>query len=332
MATMAQVAARAGVSTATVSRALSGKPVSDEVAEAVRRAAEELDYTMDRTARSLRRRYSDVVALVVPDVENPFFTAVARGVEDVTREAGLSLVLCNSDDDPDQEARYVEVASQEQMAGLILAPAGPEPRLDPLLRKERTIVVIDRLVDAPLDHVVLDNHALGRIATEHLLGRGHRRIACITGPQETSTARERADGWADALRAAGVSPDPQLLRYATYRVEGGRSAMLELLDLPHPPEAVVATNNMVGVGLLRALSPAGRPTAPQVSVIGDLPFITADVPGAVTMPLHPREMGTRAAQMFLERLQGETGPARRVVLDPTSPEPLTGLLAGGDGR
>lgn len=332
MATMAQVATLAGVSTATVSRALSGKPVSEEVAEAVRLAAAELDYTMDRTARSLRRRYSDVLALVVPDVENPFFTAVARGVEDVTREAGLSLVLCNSDDDPAKEARYVEVASQEQMAGLILAPAGPEPRLDPLLRKERTIVVIDRLVDAPLDHVVLDNHALGRIATEHLLAQGHRRVACITGPHETSTARDRADGWAHALSAAGCTPDPELLRYATYRVDGGRTAMLELLDLPEPPDAVVATNNMVGVGLLRALSARAGRGAPQVSVIGDLPFITSDVPGAVTMSLRPREMGVRAAQMFVERLQGMTGEPRRVVLDPTTPEPLTRLLTGGDAR
>ncbi|WP_238706054.1 LacI family DNA-binding transcriptional regulator [Serinicoccus marinus] len=302
------------------------------MAEAVRRAAAELDYSIDRTARSLRRRYSDVVALVVPDVENPFFTAVARGVEDVAREAGLSLVLCNSDDDPEQEARYVEVASEEQMAGLILAPAGPDPRLDPLLRKGRTVVVIDRLVDAPLDHVVLDNQALGRIATEHLLALGHRRIACITGPQETSTARERAEGWAQALTAAGATPDPQLLLHATYRVEGGQSAMHELLDLPEPPEAVVATNNMVGVGLLRALSTTTHHAAPQVSVIGDLPFITSDVAGAVTMPLHPREMGTRAAQMFVERLQGETGPPRRVVLDPTTPEPLTRLLTGPETR
>lgn len=341
MATMAQVAARAGVSTATVSRALSGKAVSAEVAQAVQQAAAELSYTMDRTARSLRRRYSDVLALVVPDVENPFFTAVARGVEDVTREAGLSLVLCNSDDDPQTEARYIEVASQEQMAGLILAPAGPEPRLEPLLRKERTIVIIDRLVEAPLDHVLFDNTGLGRVATEHLLGQGYRRIACITGPQDTSTARERAQGWAEAMSAAGATIEPELLRYATYRVDGGWAAMQDLLALPDPPQAVVATNNMVGIGLLRALSVASsvdaaqgltRAPMPQVCVIGDLPFITADVPGAVTMPLHPRAMGVRAAQMFIERLNGLTEPARHVTLDPTSPEPLAGLLTGGTAR
>ncbi len=332
MTTMAQVAARAGVSTATVSRALSGKGVSPEVAEAVRRAAAELDYTIDRTARSLRRRFSDVVALVVPDVENPFFTAVARGVEDVAREAGLSLVLCNSDDDPAKEARYVEIAAQEQMAGLILAPASAAPELGPLLRKGRTIVVIDRRVDADVDQVVFDNSALGRAATVHLLGQGLRRIACITGPQEVSTARERAQGWAEAMASVTTDPAAELLRYANYRVDGGRCAMQALLALPHPPEAVVATNNMVGIGVLQALSVVAPTVRPRVSVIGDVPFATADVPGATVLRLGPRKMGTRAAQMFVERLEGLSEGPRVLTLPTGAPQPLAGVLNGQAAR
>src|SRR5699024_2491736 len=125
MAKIVDVAAHAGVSTATVSRVLNGMRVRPELEAAVRRAVEELGYTPDRTARSLRRRHSDVIALVIPDIENPFFTAVARGVEDVAQAAGFSVVLCNTDDDAAKEARYIAVAEDENMAGVILAPAGP---------------------------------------------------------------------------------------------------------------------------------------------------------------------------------------------------------------
>lgn len=323
MTTMAQVAARAGVSTATVSRALNGKPVSPEVEEAVRRAAADLDYAIDRTARSLRRRYSEVLALVVPNVEDPFFTSVARGVEDVAREAGLSVVLCNSDDDPEKEAHYVEIAAQEQMAGIILAPASARPRLAPLLRKGRTIVVVDRAVHEDLDQVVFDNVGLGRTATEQLLALGLRRVACITGPQEINTAADRARGWRLALETAGLEAPRDLLRYANYRVDGGRSRMEDLLSLACPPDAVVATNSMVGIGVLQALSRPGVRARPHVSIIGDVPYVIADVPDAVSLPLRPREMGTQAARMFVDRLNGATDPPRLVTLDGFTSQPLT---------
>lgn len=332
MTTMAGVAARAGVSTATVSRALNGKAVSAEVAEAVRRAAEELDYTIDRTARSLRRRYSDVLALVVPNVEDPFFTSVARGVEDVARAAGFSVVLCNSDDDPAKEARYVEIAAQEQMAGLILAPASSRPRLTPLQRKQRTIVVVDRAVDEDLDQVVFDNVALGRTATEQLLEQGFERIACITGPQEINTAAERARGWRLAIEAAGHAAPAELLRYANYRVDGGRSYMHDLMSLPDPPDAVVAANSMVGIGVLQALSGRSTQDRPHVSIIGEVPFVTSDVPGATALPLGPREMGTRAAQMFVERHEGRADAPRLLTMETGTPQPLTGVLKGHESR
>ena len=319
MATMAEVAARAGVSTATVSRTFNGKPVKPEHAEAVRRAAAELDYAMDRTARSLRRRHSDVLALVVPDVENPFFTAIARGVEDCARQAGLSLVLCNSDDDPSREARYIEIAAEEGMAGIILAPASPSPRLDLMAKRQRTVVVIDRLVPDEVDQIVFDNVVLGREATQRLLDRSAQRIACITGPTRIATATERATGWRTAHAEAGLAVDPDLLRHANFRVDGGREAMEALLSSPHPPDAVLATNNMVGIGVLQVLSQLRPRRRVHVSVIGDLPYLATDVSDVVLLPLRPRELGMRAARMFLERLDGLTGPARRVVLDPSAP-------------
>lgn len=315
MATIAQVARRAGVSTATVSRVLNGKPVRSDMAQAVHRAAGELDYSPDRTARSLRRRYSDVVALVVPDIENPFFTSLARGVEDVAQAAGLSVVLCNSDDDPAKEERYLSIAVSDNMAGVILAPASPTPRLEPLLQRQRVVVVLDRPVQAQVDQVFFDNVALGREATRRLLERSFTRIACITGPREVSTATDRATGWRQAMREARLDPADALLRHVNFRVDGGRSAMLDLLGDPVRPDAVLATNNLVGVGVLQALVRThGVSPHLGVGIIGDLPFATTPTEGLTLVPLRPRELGVQAAQLFLDRLKGVAEPGRRVLV------------------
>ncbi|MCK6211655.1 LacI family transcriptional regulator [Georgenia sp. EYE_87] len=312
MATIVEVAALAGVSTATVSRVLNGKKVRPDLAEAVHRAAAELGYTPDRTARSLRRRHSDVIALVLPDIENPFFTSLARGVEDVAQEAGLSVVLCNTDEDPAKEERYLAIADSENMAGVLLAPATASPNLRPLLDRGRAVVVLDRAVAAPVDQVLFDNAELGRRVTRELVGRGHRRVGCISGPAGTSTADDRADGWRQALAEAGLDVDERLLVRSSFRVEGGRRAMLELLALDRPPEAVVATNNLVGVGALQVLAARGE-SAPEVGVIGDLPFVTSRTDDLVVLPLGPRTMGVTAARLLIERVNGLTEPPRTVV-------------------
>ena len=314
MTRIVDVAARAGVSTATVSRVLNGTTVRPDLEAAVRRAVDELDYSPNRTARSLRRQHSDVIALVIPDVENPFFTAVARGVEDAALGAGLSVVLCNTDDDDAKERRYLEVAEHENMAGVILAPATTNPSLDRLLRRGRAVVVIDRTVPHDVDHVLLDNVDLGWRATRSLLELGHTRIACVTGPRSTPTAVDRAEGWRRALTEAGLPAPDELLSYANFRVDGGRAAMLEQLSQPSPPPAVVATNNLVGVGILQTLSAAPAATT-AVQIIGDLPFATSDIRDVAQLPLRPREMGEIAAQLLTARL-ADPHSERRTVVQP----------------
>ena len=312
MARIVDVAQLAGVSTATVSRVVNGKPVRAELAEAVRRAVEELAYVPDRTARSLRRRLGDVVALVLPDIENPFFTSLARGVEDITQNAGLSLVLCNTDDVPAKEERYLTIAGRENMAGVVVAPASGQPRLGPLLEQGRAIVVVDRAVSAPVDHVLFDNVELAMRATAALLAQGHRRIACVTGPAATNTANDRAIGWRRALEVAGLEVDERLLTHVEFRVEGGRAAMARLLAEPEPPDAVLATNNLVGVGVLQVLADRQHGPHVGVGVIGDLPFVTSRSADITILPLRPRDMGTVAAQMLLERIGGYSGDPRIV--------------------
>ena len=190
-----------------------------------------------------------------------------------------------------------------------------------MLNKSCEVVVIDRSLDADLDHVVFDNESAGESAAAVLVEAGYQRIACITGPVSTTTAVDRARGWEAAYRAAHLTADMSLLRFEEFQVEGGARAMHSLMSLPNPPDAVVATNNLVGVGVLRAIAERNRHDI-GVSVIGDLPFATSVSPNVWVKQLLPDRLGKLAAKMLKERLDGEvTSPGRRVVLPVGPPTP-----------
>ncbi|MBN9140782.1 MAG: LacI family DNA-binding transcriptional regulator [Micrococcales bacterium] len=316
MATIYEVAKLAGVSPATVSRVFNGMGVSEDKTAAVRDAARQLGFTPNRTARTLRRQASEVIALVIPDIENPYFTEMARGVEDVASEAGYSVVLCNTDSRVDKEATYLQIAISEHMAGVILAAASDHSDLDELLARGRPVVAVDRGTGYDIDGVVMANRQAGQAATENLVQAGYTRIACLTGPEHVETAYERAQGWRGVMARhfPELDLDP-LLRYSTFRVDGGREVMEELLGSAEPPDAIVAANNLLGVGAIQVLTEHGMtPPKMGVAVIGSLPFTTL-TPSAVTVVRLPaRHMGVTAAKMLLGRIGGDTQPARTVVL------------------
>jgi LacI family transcriptional regulator len=314
VATIYDVAKLAGVSPATVSRVFNGTSVSTAKVEAVRRAAEQLNFTPNRAARSLRRQSSEVIALIIPDIENPYFTEMARGVEDVASEAGYSVVLCNTDSQLEKESTYFRIAIAENMSGVILAAASDRSNLDEILSTGRPVVAVDRSTEHEIDGVVMANRDAGRMATEHLL-TSHRRIAYIGGPEHIDTSADRAEGWLLAHSRAGMDAPLDLLRFSSFRVDGGRAVMEELLALPEPPDAVVAGNNLIGVGAIQVLTERGlTPPKVGVAVIGSLPFTTLS-PSAVTVVRLPaRQMGVTAARMLLERIRGDQQPARTVVL------------------
>jgi LacI family transcriptional regulator len=314
-ATIYQVAARAGVSPATVSRVLNGGRASAEAERLVRAAAEELAFTPNRTARTLRRQHSEVIALIIPDIENPFFTALARGVEDRARAAGYSVVLCNTDEDPERESTYIDIALAEHMAGVILAPADGDGEVGRLISRRRPVVAVDRSPHGvQIDAVTVDNRAGGLSAAESLFAAGFRRVACITGPSRVETAQLRMEGWRQAARRHDTD-DEELLRFANYRVDGGRWAMAELLALPEPPDAAVVANNLMAVGALEALREAGlAPPAFGLAVFGDLPYASLAQAGVSVVPLPARELGETAAGLLLDRIAGDDGPPRTVVL------------------
>lgn len=317
MTTIYEVAARAGVSPATVSRVFNGMNVSVEKSRLVRAAAKELSFTPNRTARALRRQSSEVIALVIPDIENPFFTALARGVEDVAHAAGHSVVLCNTDEDHDKETRYLDIAVSENMAGVILAAVDDHSDLYGLIARGKPVVAVDRGPHGfDVDAVILDNREGGRAATRALLDQGFERVACITGPRNVETAQQRAEGWRHAIQTADGDPTPDdYLRHENYRVDGGQRAMRALLDLETPPDAVFVANNLMGVGALNVLGERNLlPPGIGMAIFGDLPFAALTPPGMVLIHLPSRRLGMTAAQLLLDRIKGDGQPARTIVL------------------
>lgn len=324
--TIQDVARAAGVSPATVSRVFNGGRVTAERAERVRRAAAELGFAPNRVARSLRTQRGSVIGLLIPDIENPFFTAMARGVEDAAQKTNLSVVLCNTDEDVDKERRYLEIALAEQMAGVIVAAASRERTdLTPLESRGMPVVAVDRrLRGTNVDVVLVDNRHGSEEATWHLLRGGYRRIACVTGPHGASTSEERLAGYRTALRdfardhpgeGVGEEEAAELTRYADFKVEGGHRAMLDLLSLPRRPDAVFAANNLMAVGALQALAETGL-AVPGFGVLsfGDVPWASLVRPSLTTVQLPSYDLGYTAATLLQDRIEGRERPLRTVVL------------------
>lgn len=306
MATISDVAARAGVSTATVSRALNGKSTVDPtLAERVRKAAAELGYHANGPARNLRRQETAVLALIISDVENPFFTSLARGVEDMAQTAGYSVVLCNSDEDAEKERRYIDVALQERVAGVVLSPSGASTSVDVLRRRGTPVVAVDRpLGEAAGDQVLVDTRLAAREATAHLIAAGYRRIGCVTGPAGIRTADDRLAGYRDALRSAKGQRGSRLVRHAEYRAAGARQATLALLDEPEPPDALLVANSAMAIGVLEALSERGILLGAEVGMVAfdDVPWARLIDPALTVVAQPAYELGTVAAQLLLARI------------------------------
>lgn len=327
MSTISDVARSAGVSPATVSRVFNGGRVSPERIARVRAAAAELGFSPNRVARSLRMQRASVIGLVIPDIENPFFTSLARGVEDAALRTTLSVVLCNTDEDVEKEARYLDIALAEQMAGVIVAAASRRRSdFSALAARNMPVVAVDRRPRAAeVDAVMVDNQHGGEEATAHLLERGYRDIACITGPAGASTSEDRLAGYRAAMRDAGKADDwiRAYTRHADFRVDGGRTAMEELLALPHRPDAVFVTNNLMTVGALQALREAGvEPPSFGILSFGDVPWASLVRPPLTTVQLPSYDLGVAAASLLQERIAGSDKPLQTVVLR-TSLQPRT---------
>ncbi len=320
MPTLKDVAIRAGVSSATASRVLTGSPrVSREVRQRVLQAIEELHYRPDQVARSLRRRRSNLIGLVVSTIENVFFMEVARGAEQAARERGYNLIVCNTDESLEREQSYLTILNEQLVAGIILAPAPGEVSQRAYdLAQDVPMVMINRHLDnLPYPCITADDEEATFQCVSHLIGEGRRRIAAIVGLPGISTTEARLKGYRRALAAAGLPLDPRLEVPGQAHLEGGYQAASQLMQADDPPDALFVFNNVMTQGTVMALQDLGLTWPDQVDVAGFGAFATARLyrPPLTLIAQPTFEMGQQAVEMLVDQVEGRRdGQPKKVEL------------------
>ena len=322
--TLRDVAARAGVHPATASRALNPETrllVREDTAQRVLVAAEDLGYHPNPVARSLRTRRSHTVGVLIPDLTNPLFPPIVRGLEDRLAAAGYVALIGNTDGDGERERLVFAQMRARHVDGVVLATAHlSDPLLAEAARAGLPVVLVNRMAqDHSLPSVSVDNERGMRMAVAHLAGEGHRRIAHIAGPQEVSTGLNRYRGFMAAMEAHGLVPGPDMIVEAkAFSIEEGLRCTRVLLDRRSGCTAVAAANDMLAVGCFAALEEAGLSCPSDLSVVGfnDMPFIDRLRPPLTTIRFPHYQVGTEAAQLLLERIAGQSGPVKVLYLAP----------------
>ena len=321
--TLADVARAAGVHPGTASKALNPQSRHRVAARTVRKvlaAAETLGYQPNTMARGLRTRRSFTIGLLLPDLTNPLFPPIVRGVEEVLGADGLVALVVNTDNDAEREQLLFDALRARQCDGFILATAR---RVDPVVEKAASqkipTVLVNRFTDERLLPVVAGDEAEGvRSAVAHLTALGHRRIAHVAGPQELSTGLIRHRAFVDAMARAGLDPTACPIVFATaYGEAAGQVAAAELLDAPGGlPTAIFAANDLLALGTIDALRARGLSCPKDVSVVGfnDMPLMSRIQPALTTVEVPKREMGVQAALLLRERIRDAATPDARSVL------------------
>lgn len=322
MATISDVAKRAGVAPVTVSRVINNAAnVNPATRERVLQAIEALGYVPSGVAQSLRSKRTRSLALLLPDITNTFWTTVARGVEDVAQSHGYSILLCNTDESIAKQQRYLDVIISQRVDGVIIAPCNSEAvHLAKLQRRHIPTVVVDRQIDGwAVDTVSGDSISAARALVRHLIGVGHRRIAAITGPANASTAADRVAGYRMALLEAGIPFDPRLVKYGEFRAASGERLALALLSDSPKPTAIFAASNAIAVGVVKAVVQQNLRIPHDVALVcfDDQPNAAAAYffPFFTTIMQPAYEMGVNAAQLLFSRLEaGANLQPRQVIL------------------
>jgi LacI family transcriptional regulator len=321
---LADVARLAGVHASTVSRVLNPGTramIRPAVAERVLAAAAQVGYRPHTLAASLRTRRSSTVGVLIPDLTNPLFAAIVRGIEDALGAAGYTAVLGNSDNEPGRERTLLQRMRERRVDGLILATAHREDALIAECRADEIpLVLVNRTVDdRTVSAVVVDDAAGIRLAVEHLVGLGHRAIAHLAGPQDLSTGRLRQRSFARAMVAAGLRVDPHLVLVCRSMTEDeGRRQFAQLLARDVKLTAVLAGNDLIAMGCYDALAARGLACPGAVSVVGynDLRFVDRLAPPLTTVRIPQYDMGAEAARLLLARMRDPGAAIRTITLAP----------------
>ncbi len=307
MTTIRDVARLAGVSIATVSHVINEtRYVSDELVCRVNKAMEELDYSPNLLASSLRGGETKTIGLIIPDISNQFFAEISRKIEDNGLAHGYSLIICNTDDDPEKEKQYIDVLLSKQVDGFIFISAGDET--DSLMKpisKGIPIVVADRYIENPnVNTVIVDNFDGGYQATKHLIDLGHKRIGFISGSSTVSPSSDRLEGYKKALIDSNLSVDPSIVVHGDYRYQGGVDAMQKLLSAAPDLTAVFSCNDMMALGAIRTVYNFSLKIPEDISIIGfdDIPLAKSSYPALTTMAQPTEEMASHIIKLFVDMI------------------------------
>lgn len=309
MATIHDVAKLAGVAPITVSRVINNSGyVSDKVREKVNAAIAELGYVPNVLARSLKSKKTNTLALVFTDITNPFFTILARGVEDTASKAGFNVIFCNTDESQEEEDNYIQLLLQKQVDGILLVPAKSNTKSIQLILDQKTpLVVLDRRVaDAKVDVVRGDSEGGAFQVTEYLINLGHRRIAILSGPRDVSTAEDRVQGYERAMRANGLVDNIQS-SYGRFSQESGNTVTKEIFSKQPRPTAIFAANNVIALGSLSALLNMGLNVPEDVAIVSfdDIPDNLTHSPFFTVVRQPSYEMGKKATELLIARIKGD---------------------------
>ncbi len=310
--TMKDVAFSAGVSLKTVSRVINAEDgVAPATATKVTDAIHELGFERNDLARSLRHgRSTATLGLVIEDVANPFYSAVAQAVETAARDHGFLLITASAREDAARERELIGALLRRRVDALLVVPAGPDHQY---VSTAARVVFLDRPPRGiQADTVLFDNAGGARRAVEHLIGHGHTRIACVADTAELYTNHERLAGYRDALRAAGLDEDPSLVISGNCDAEAGQAAVGHLLGLPDKrrPTAIFAANNRITIGAMRAFAEHDR----EVALVGFDDFELADLLGITVVRADPGRLGEEAASLAFGRLEGDDSPPQRITI------------------
>ncbi|TDF93213.1 LacI family DNA-binding transcriptional regulator [Paenibacillus piri] len=330
--TIHDIAEMANASAATVSRVLSNSsyPVSHDMRRKIRAAAKALNYTPNMLGRQLKKNNSMTIGVIIPSITNPFYADVVLGIEEIARKHGYHVLLCNSHQNPQLEAEYLQTLLEKQVKGIIVSSISRQKDLlQPYLAKGVKIIAMDQIIDNPdVYQIGFDYRKGAYMACRYLIGQGHTRIALVTAPLNRPSRISLLNGYQDAHREAGITPlkawfqeseDSEDISYGSaFEFTNGKLLTRKLLHMAERPTAILACNDLTAAGVINELGEYGIEVPGQISVIGfdNIELSQMLTPALTTVDLPKYEMGRFACSTLMDLLEGNEIRAKEVVLEP----------------
>jgi LacI family transcriptional regulator/LacI family repressor for deo operon, udp, cdd, tsx, nupC, and nupG len=316
-----KVADKAGVSIATVSRVINNSPnVNPQTRIKIEKIIKELKYRPNRVAKRLRNRNtsSNLLGVLIPDIQNPFYVDVLRGIEDVAYQHHYALIMCNFSQDETKEKMYLDILQSESVDGMITAPAHEkDEKVLNLIKGGLPIVCVDRgLTDTDVDVVLVDNHKGAYNAVDHLAKKGYKRIAYISGIPKIPSSRDREQGYLDALKDNNLTIDRSLVKYGDSRHDSGVQLCAELLESKNPPDAIFTGNNLITLGALETIHKKGLKIPNEVAIVGfdDMYWSISLNPPLTAVKQPAYEIGKCAAEQLISRINDPDRTTSNMIL------------------